>query len=64
MCQSKGNFVEHMIEYQRAARMPALQHFVPDLREERYETYADISLDAKHFSCMLNLKCFVQNILG
>jgi hypothetical protein len=37
-----------MKEYQRAARMPALQHFISDLKE-RDEACADILSDAKCF---------------
>ena len=43
---------EQLMEYQRAARMLALQHFIPDL-VTRDETCADISSDVKRFSYML-----------
>jgi hypothetical protein len=43
--------------------MSALQCIILDL-EKRYENLADVSSDAKHFSCMLKKKHFVQNILG
>jgi hypothetical protein len=52
-----------LIEYQRAARILDLQCFILDF-EKRYETCADILSDAKHFSCVLKEKCFIQNILG
>ena len=43
--------------------MPALQHFILD-HVKGLETCADILSVAKHFSCMLIKKHFVQNILG
>jgi hypothetical protein len=42
------SIVERLTEYERAARMPALQHFNPDL-EDGDETCADILSDAKCF---------------
>jgi len=49
-----------LIEYQRTARMIALQCFTLDLDE----TCAHISSDARHYSWILKKKHFVQNILG
>jgi len=40
--------VEWMKEYQRAARMAAVQNFISDL-EKRDETCIDISSDAEQF---------------
>jgi len=51
------------MEYQRAARMPALQRFILDL-EEGDETCADISSDAKHFIQYFRRKHFVLQVLG
>ncbi len=47
------------MEYQGAAIIPALQCFILDL-EERDETCADISSDAKHFILGFKKKCFVS----
>jgi hypothetical protein len=49
---SFGQVVEQLMEYQGAARLPALKCFILHL-EERDETCADISSDAKHF-----IQCF------
>jgi hypothetical protein len=53
----KAPSVERMKEYQRAARMPALQCFIPDL-EIRDETCADILSDAKCFILCFEKKTF------
>ncbi len=55
--------VERMKEYQRALRMPALQHFISDL-ERRDETCADILSDAKHFLYFKKANILYKMYLG
>jgi hypothetical protein len=45
--EAKLKIVERLKEYQRAARIPALQCFVLTLRKD--ETCVDVSSDAKRF---------------
>jgi len=60
---ASNSYVEQLMEYQGAERMPALQHFILDL-VEGIETCVNISSDSEHFILYFKKKHFVQNVLG
>jgi hypothetical protein len=56
-------FVERLMEYQRAARMPPLQCFIRDL-EKRMKLAGIFHQVQNVFFCILKRKHFVQNVVG